>query len=168
MNIENLILKPVKDFEGYYISECGKVISYKFKKPRIMKTFYGSSGYEGIKLCKNNKITHKMIHRLVGEAFVSNPDNKPEIHHKDNNPKNNHYSNLEWVTRKENLKHSYHTLPPTRNFKKCELHHQEKGFIKSFDDKLSACDYASAKFGCSKTSLMKYLKTGEYKLVLNV
>lgn len=59
-----------------------------------------------------------MIHRLVGEAFVENPYNKPEIHHKDNNPKNNHFTNLMWVTRKENLKYSYETMTPIRNFVK--------------------------------------------------
>ena len=168
MNIEKLNLKPVKDFEGYYVSECGKIISKKQKYPRIMPTWLGSSGYEMLKLSKDGELYWKQVHRLVGEAFVSNPDNLPEIHHKDNNPVNNHYSNLEWITRKDNLKHSYKTMSPTRNFKKCELHHIEKGHIKSFDNKKEACDYANEKFGCSNTSLMKYLITGEYKLVLNV
>ena len=168
MNIEKLNLKPVKDFEGYYVSECGKIISKKQKYPRIMTTWLGSSGYEMLKLSKDGELYWKQVHRLVGEAFVSNPDNLPEIHHKDNNPVNNHYSNLEWITRKDNLKHSYKTMSPTRNFKKCELHHIEKGHIKSFDNKKEACDYANEKFGCSNTSLMKYLITGEYKLVLNV
>lgn len=168
MDINKLNLKPVKDFEGYYISDCGKVVSKKFKKPRVLKTFLGSSGYESIKLCKDNKTTHKQIHRLVGEAFIPNPDNKKEIHHKDNNPTNNHHTNLTWVTRKENLSYSYETMSPTRNFRKCELHHIHKGFVKSFDSKKEACEYAYDNFGCSKTSLMKYLITGEYKLVLNV
>lgn len=117
MDIEVLNLKPVKDFEEYSVSECGKVVSFKNKEPRVMSTFYGSSGYETLKLSVNNKTTHKMIHRLVGEAFISNPDNKPVIHHKDDNQKNNHYTNLEWTTQRENIAHSYKLLPPTRNFK---------------------------------------------------
>lgn len=168
MNIEKLNLKPVKDFEDYYVSECGKVVSFKMKTPKILKTYYGSSGYEELKLCVNNKITHKTIHRLVAESFVPNPNNEPVVHHKDNNQKNNHHSNLEWTTQKKNIAYSYDLMSPTRNFKKCELHHVSNGFIKSFDDKGSACIYANEKFGCSKTSLMKYLITGEYKLVLNV
>lgn len=168
MEVDKLNFKPVKNFEGYYISDCGKVVSFKTKEPKIMCTWYGSSGYEDVKLSNNGKISHKMIHRMVGDAFVPNPNNKNEIHHKDNNPKNNHYSNLEWVTRKENLKHSYETMSPTRNYKKCELHHEDNGYIKTFNDKLSACKFASENYGCSHTSLMKYLKTGKFKLVLNV
>lgn len=168
MNIEKLNLKPVKDFDGYYVSECGKIVSKKQKSPRIMTTWLGSSGYEMLKLSKDGELYWRQVHRLVGEAFVPNPNNLPEIHHKDNNPVNNHYSNLEWITRKDNLRHSYKTMSPTRNFKKCELHHIEKGYVKSFNNKKEACDYAGETFGCSKTSLMKYLITGEYKLVLNV
>lgn len=168
MNIENLNLKPVKDFENYYISECGKVVSFKMKKPRIMKAYLGSSGYRELKLCENNKATHKIVHRMVAEAFVPNPNNLPVVHHKDNNQQNNHFSNLEWTTQRQNIAYSYETTPPKRNFKRCELHHIKNGFIKSFDDKNSACDYARENFNCSKTSLMKYLKTGEYKLILNV
>lgn len=169
MDINKLNLKPIKNFDGYYISDCGKVVSTKINKNgKVMVTWYGSSGYEDVKLCKNSKTTHRNIHRLVAEAFIPNPNNKPEIHHKDNNPKNNHYTNLEWVSRKENLSHSYNTMPPTRNFKKCELYHNSNGLIKKFNNKKEACKYASENFGCSKTSLMKYLKSGEYKLVLKV
>ena len=48
--------KEIKDFPGYTITDDGKVISYKFKKPRIMKTWFQKDGYENIKLCKENKI----------------------------------------------------------------------------------------------------------------
>lgn len=168
LNIDSLNLKPIKDFDGYFISDCGKVVSTKYNKKRILKTTYGKKGYEDVKLCKNNKTTHKMIHRLVGEVFVQNPYNKPEIHHKDNNPKNNHFTNLMWVTRKENLKYSYKTMTPIRNFVKCEIHHVDKGFIKSFDSKTEACNYAHEKLGCSKTSLMRYSKSKGYKLIKKV
>ena len=50
--------KRIKDFEDYAITDDGKVISYKYKEPRIMKTWYQASGYENIKLCKNNKTYH--------------------------------------------------------------------------------------------------------------
>ena len=65
--------KRIKDFEDYAITTEGKVISFKYREPRIMSTWFQASGYENIKLCKNNITTHKLIHRLVAEAFIPNP-----------------------------------------------------------------------------------------------
>ena len=59
-------------------------------------------GYLGVALLKNNKHYHKLIHRLVAQAFIPNPDNKPQVNHIDENKANNHVSNLEWTTAKEN------------------------------------------------------------------
>ena len=53
-------------------------------------------------LCKNGKIKAFLVHRLVAEAFIPNPDNLPCINHKDENPKNNQVENLEWCTYKYN------------------------------------------------------------------
>ena len=74
--------KEIKNFPGYTITDDGKVISYKFKEPKIMKTWLQQSGYENIKLCKENQTYHFLIHRLVAEAFIPNPNNLPEVNHK--------------------------------------------------------------------------------------
>lgn len=51
-----------------------------------------------------------LLHRLVAESFIPNPDGNPQVNHKDGNKINNHRSNLEWVTRKKNVKHSFEKL----------------------------------------------------------
>lgn len=166
--LNELVYKVIEDFEEYAVTDCGKVISFKYKEPRIMKTWNGSSGYKMLKLTKNKKIFTFQVHRLVALTFLPNPDNKEQVHHIDNDKMNNHLHNLQWVTAQENIAFSHNTMPPTRNFIECELHHNTKGFIKSFSNKKEACDYAHKHHGCSSTSLMKYLKSKDYKLVLNV
>lgn len=64
--------------------------------------------YLSIRICnKEGKYFRTGIHRLVAQAFIPNPENKPEVNHIDGNKQNNHVSNLEWTTRSENEKHAY-------------------------------------------------------------
>lgn len=78
-------------------------MGYRIQKERIRKCEVGSNGYLHVLLCKNGKyITHN-VHRLVAETFIPNPDNLPEINHKDENKENNCVDNLEWCTRKYNM-----------------------------------------------------------------
>lgn len=96
------IWKDVKGFEGLYqVSNIGNV---RRKKHLLFKTL---RNYYGVKLCKNNIKCFKYIHRLVAEAFIPNPDNKPQVNHIDGNKLNNNVNNLEWVTISENGKHAY-------------------------------------------------------------
>ena len=73
---------------------------------KYFKTSTDGSGYNCIAIKSNYKIYNKFIHRLVAEAFIPNPDNKPQVNHKDGNKLNNDVSNLEWVTAKENKQHA--------------------------------------------------------------
>lgn len=95
-------MKQFRDTQ-YYITEKGEVLRNNKKlKPSIC-----SAGYFGVQISQNGKVKRFMIHRLVGECFLDNPDNLPEINHKDGNKLNNEYSNLEWVTKSQNKKHAY-------------------------------------------------------------
>lgn len=158
--------KPIKNFEDYSITDEGQVISYKYKQPRIMKTWYQKSGYENIKLCKQNVTYHFLIHRLVAEAFIPNPSNLPEINHIDGNPKNNKLENLEWANRKENLQQSYKTLGPTRNHIRCKLFKEDTNqFIKEFNNIKAAALYAEKEFGCSSSGMIRNYKSKGYKIL---
>ena len=83
--------RRIKDFEEYEVNEIGQVRrNSRILKPEIR------TGYYSVGLCKNGKRVHKRIHRLVAEAFLPNPDNLPQVNHKDENRLNNRVSNLEW------------------------------------------------------------------------
>ena len=92
---------PVKGYEGLYlISRNGEIFSLITNK--IMSSHYLKFGYKGLRLTKDKVHKHKLVHRLIAEAFIPNPDNKPCIDHIDGNPANNDLSNLRWCTYKEN------------------------------------------------------------------
>lgn len=156
--------RPIKDFPGYFITDDGKVISYKYHERRVMKTYFQKGGYENIKLCKDNVIYAKLIHRLVAEAFIPNPKNLPQVNHKNKIRDDNRVENLEWVTVRENLFDSYSTTGPTRNFKKCKLV-IPSGEEFQFGNKREACLYASEHFGCSFTSLNKYGRAKGFEII---
>ena len=89
----------------YKVNENGDVIG-KFGKKLKPNTV--TKGYQMVKLYMDNgKKRNASVHRLVAEAFIPNPDNKPEVNHNDGNKKNNHVDNLEWVTGSENVKHAF-------------------------------------------------------------
>ena len=65
--------------------------------------------YKYISYSENGRQKHIAVHRLLGKAFIPNPENKPQINHIDGNPRNNSLDNLEWVTAQENVSHAYET-----------------------------------------------------------
>ena len=90
-------MKDIKDYEGLYaITSCGKVWSHKNKK--FLKPHKHNSGYFSVELAKNGKRKVYLIHRLVAEAYLLNPDELPHVNHKDENKYNNCLNNLEFCS----------------------------------------------------------------------
>lgn len=94
--------KDIEGYEGLYqVSNTGKVRSLNYNKTgqkKILKLGIEKRGYKHVTLYKNNKRKIFKVHRLVAQAFISNPNNYPCVNHKDENPSNNHVSNLEFCT----------------------------------------------------------------------
>lgn len=86
----------------YFVSNYGRVISLCRNKPIELKPFKCGSE-ESQYYCVSIGNKDYRINRLVAQAFIPNEENKPIVHHKDHNKLNNHYTNLEWTTHKENI-----------------------------------------------------------------
>ena len=94
---------PIKNYEGLYeVSEEGNIINLKKNKALINVS---AGRYLVVLLYKNNKRKMYYVHRLVAEAFCEKLVGKMQVNHKDLDRYNNYYSNLEWVSAKENVMH---------------------------------------------------------------
>lgn len=121
MCLKNEIWKDITNYEGLYqVSNFGRVKSLK----RIRKSKNNSpsivnerilsqkntKGYKSVSLSKNSKLKTFSVHRLVAQSFLDNPNNLPQINHKDENKTNNMVDNLEWCDAKYNTNYSIYKI----------------------------------------------------------
>lgn len=104
--------RSVIDYEGIYeVSNMGRVrsiVADEHYRARILKPALHLRGYLFVNLYKNGKRKPRTIHRLVAKAFIPNPDNLPEVNHKDEDKTNNNVENLEWCTKSHNCSYGTH------------------------------------------------------------
>lgn len=102
------IWKTIKDYPNYQVSNLGRVKSLNYGKEKILKNNKDKDSYFQIALSKEGKVKVFKVHRLVASAFLPNPDNLPQVNHKDENKTNNCVDNLEWCTGRYNNNYGTH------------------------------------------------------------
>lgn len=150
--------KDVVGYEGLYqVSNLGRVKtsfkpikchknSIRFGKEKILSSKIEKNGYERVNLSKDGERKTYSIHRLVAQAFIPNPNNLPQINHKDENKLNNCVENLEWCTAKYNVRESKKKAINQYDF--------ENNFIKKWE----CSKEVEENIGISVTSLNNCLK----------
>ena len=101
------VYKPIKGYDRYFVSSMGRVARLKHGRLNQLNT-YDNGGYCIVSISTSVGWKMKLVHRLVAEAFIPNPDDKPDVNHKDEVRDNNLLENLEWLTHKENLNYGSH------------------------------------------------------------
>lgn len=96
------MIKDIYDFENYTTNDVGEICN---KKSGRILHHYDTNGYERVVLSKHGKPKRIPVHRIVAQAFIPNPNNLPQVNHKNGDKKDNRVENLEWCTRSENQRH---------------------------------------------------------------
>ena len=146
------LLKEIKGFPNYFVSNYGEVYSKticsrnKYGDLKKLKFCIDTTGYPFVNLHKDKKTFKKHIHRLVAEAFIPNPDNKSDVNHINGNRADNKVENLEWNTRSENIKHSYRMLGRKPANMKAVLQIKDGVIIAEFCSTSEACRHTGIPF----------------------
>ena len=107
-DLDGEIWRLIEGYDAYHVSNFGRVKSFYNCKIKILKPAL-NSGYLAVALYKDGKQKFFKIHRLVASAFLSNPEGKPQVNHKDGHTMNCFAGNLEWATEEENIQHAFDT-----------------------------------------------------------
>lgn len=98
--------KTLDENPNYMISDHGNFCN---NRGRLLKCNINARGYLYCNISTKGKVTKVKIHRLVAKYFVTNLDNDNTVNHIDGDKMNNHHTNLEWMTLRENMRHGWRT-----------------------------------------------------------
>ncbi len=155
---------PIPGFDGYFATYSGEIISYKRGKREIKKVNLGKKGYCTVGLTPNgtSQQNRQRIHIMVALAWISNPENKPQVNHKDGNKQNNCVKNLEWATSSEQIRHAYKTGLIVKISKAVCQTDPEGNVLAEFESTKAA----SKATGCSESGISACC-TGKQRLTMN-
>lgn len=157
----------IEEFPDYIINEYGTIYKIHGKRKYIiMKPKKDKDGYLYIGLRNSKGRFFRRVHQLVAKAFINNPNKYEVVNHMDGNKTNNHFTNLEWCTVAYNNKYSYEYLGRKGNHTtdiKCYLI-VDSEIVGKFNNVKEAAEYANNKLGTSKTSLIRYYKSGNVSI----
>lgn len=157
----NEIWKPIVTAGNYEVSNLGRVRSLKTDSRHVLKPRLDTAGYFGITLYVSGEKITRRIHRLVAEAFIPNPLNKPCVNHINGIKTDNRAENLEWCTQSENHFHARNTglsHQGAQNYN-AKLTDIDVQYIRDNPDGLT-CTQLAKKFGVTKTAI-SYVQLGK-------
>lgn len=158
--------KECVGYENYLVSNEGDIKNKKTGKIRKQKL--NKNNYLVINLSRGSRISvvHRQVHRLVAEAFIPNPENKPYVRHKDGNTINNDVDNLEWVTVKEVLQLNNRIIRRGSDVNTSKLSEADVKLCREIytpKDEYLSCTALAKHFGVSKSTMSYILNKKTYK-----
>jgi HNH endonuclease/NUMOD4 motif-containing protein len=156
MDVKENEFVDIPDFPGYRINRTGMIKSFKrYPEGKLLSPYTDKDGYICASLRRDNKSKAIKVHRAVALTFIPNPENFPQVNHKNCNKEDNEVSNLEWVSNQVNQRHAWMNDRKTVRFTVQQVR-EVKEYLRKGKDNTSI-----ARLYGADPSLVSNIKTGK-------